>query len=201
MALVLHHHPRSRAANVVWMLEEAGVPYTLHPVDLSAGHQKSAAHRALNGMGKIPVLVDDGVAISEAAAIGLYLADRYAPGRLAPAPDDPARGPFLRWCFWSPSVMEPAAAAAAFGWAGRPGALGWGSAPEMLDTLEAGLPPGPFLLGPRFSMADCILGGTLRFLLAFKMIEARPAFRAYADRLAARPAAQRAAAVNAAAGA
>ena len=41
------------------------------------------------------------------------------------------------------------------------------------------------------------LGGTLRFMLAFKMIEPRPSFVAYAERLSARPALQRANAVNA----
>ncbi len=77
----LYHHPRSRAATVVWMLEECGVEYHLVPVDLMAGAQKSPEHLALNPMGKVPVLVDQGVAFSESAAIGVYLADRYASGR------------------------------------------------------------------------------------------------------------------------
>ena len=85
MSIVLRHHPYTRAANAVWMLEEVGVPYELAWVDFTKGEQKSPEHRALNTMGKLPVLLDDGVAISESAAIGLYLADRYAPGRLAPA--------------------------------------------------------------------------------------------------------------------
>lgn len=197
MSLVLHHHPYSRAANVVWMLEELGLPYELVWVDVQKGEQKSDAHRALNPMGKVPVLVDDGVAISETAAIGVYLADRYAPGSLAPALDDPARGLFLKWCFYSPSVIEPGCAAKAGGWQYRPGAVGWGTYEEILATLEAGLAPGPWLLGERFTMADVILGGTLRWMLGFKMIEPLPAFVAYAERLNARPASQRAQAKNA----
>jgi glutathione S-transferase len=47
-------------------------------------------------------------------------------------------------------------------------------------------------------MADVVLGGTLRFMLLFKMIEPRPAFSAYVERLASRPAHQRADARNAA---
>jgi glutathione S-transferase len=39
MAIVLHHHPFTRAANVIWMLEEVGVPYELRYVDLAAGGQ------------------------------------------------------------------------------------------------------------------------------------------------------------------
>jgi glutathione S-transferase len=46
-------------------------------------------------------------------------------------------------------------------------------------------------------MADVILGGTVRWMLQFKMLEARPAFTAYAERLNARPAAVKAAGINA----
>ena len=35
MAIVLYHHPWSRAANVVWMLEEIGIPYELRWVDIA----------------------------------------------------------------------------------------------------------------------------------------------------------------------
>jgi glutathione S-transferase len=41
-------------------------------------------------------------------------------------------------------------------------------------------------------MADVIFGGTVRYMLMFKMLDARPALTAYAERLAARPAAKRA---------
>ena len=82
MSIVLRHHPHSRAANVVWMLEELGVPYTLEWVDLQKGEQKGEGHKALNQMGKVPVLVDDGVAIAESAAIAVYLGDKYGAGRL-----------------------------------------------------------------------------------------------------------------------
>lgn len=54
-----------------------------------------------------------------------------------------------------------------------------------------------YLLGDRFTMADVIFGGTLRYLLRFKMIEASPTFTGYSERLAARPALQRADARNA----
>jgi Glutathione S-transferase, C-terminal domain len=53
-----------------------------------------------------------------------------------------------------------------------------------------------YLLGDTFSMADAIFGGTLRYMLRFKMLEVRPAFTAYAERLAARPALERAEARN-----
>ena len=198
MPIVLHHHPWSRAANVVWMLEELGVPYELEYVDLRAGQQKAPALRALNGMGKLPVLVDGETVVTETAAIGVYLADRYGLGSLAPALDDPARGPYLRWCFYAPSVIEPGCAAHAGQWAFNPGSVGWGSYEELLETLDQALATGPWLLGERFTMADVVLGGTLRWMVRFKMIEPRPAFVAYVDRLSARPAALASDARNAA---
>lgn len=198
MSIVLFHHPRSRAATVVWMLEELGLPYELRHVELSKGEQKGAEHRALNPMGKVPVLVDGDAVVTETAAIGVYLADRYALGRLAPALDDPARGTYLRWCFTAPSVVEPGCMAHAAGWQYGPGQAGWGTWDELLETLEQGIGDGPWLLGERFTMADVILGATLRWMLMFGMMDKRPSFIAYVQRLDERPACQRAAARNAA---
>ncbi len=198
MSVVLFHHPFSRAATVVWMLEEVGVPYELRYVDILAGGQKAPEIVALNAMGKLPILTDGDAVVTEVAAIGLYLADRYAAGRLAPALDDPRRGTYFRWSLFAPSVIEPGAMAKAAGWAFKEGQAGWGSHEAMLAAMEGALTGRDFLLGDTFSMADVIFGGTLRYMLQFKMIDHRPSFDAYAERLAARPALQRAEARNAA---
>lgn len=197
MAIVLYHHPYSRAGTVVWMLEEVGADYTLKWVDILAGAQKTPEFLAMNPMGKLPVLDDNGTIVTETAAIGLYLGDRYAAGRLAPALDDPARATYLRWSCFSPSVIEPAAAARPSGGEFNAGAVGWGTYEAMLAATEAAIGKGPWLLGERFTMADTILGATLRFLLMFKMVDAKPVFSDYVARLEARPAFQRSAARNA----
>lgn len=196
MTITLHHNPFSRAATVVWMLEEVGVPYDLRFVDFRSNAQKSPELLAMNPMGKLPVLEDDGTVVTEVAAIGLYLADRYALGRLAPLPSDPARGAYLRWSLFAPSVIEPGAMAKMSGWEFKPGQAGWGAYDAMVEAMESAL-KGDFILGANFSMADVIFGGTLRYMLRFKMIEARPSFVAYAERLNARPALQAAEARNA----
>lgn len=198
MSIVLYHHPYSRAANMIWALEEVGVPYTLHTVDLQKGEQKSPAHLALNPMGKLPVLTDGEAVISETSAICMYLGDRYAHGRLAPALDDPARGAWLRWCVYPSAVIEPGCAAKAGGWAYRPGAVGWGTYESIVETLESGLAGGEWLLGSRFTMADVLVGSSLRWMVRFKMIDPRPAFLAYLERLEQRPALQASDARNAA---
>lgn len=195
MPIVLYHHPFSRAAGVVWMLEELGVPYELRFVDIMQGGQKAPDLLALNTMGKIPILVDGEAVVTESAAIGLYLADRYSPGNLAPRTDDPARATYLRWSLFAPSVIVPGAMAKAANWPFKPAQAGWGDHDSMLRAME-GAVSGTYLLGERFSMADVIFGGTVRFMLRFKMLEARPALVAYTERLDARPALQRADARN-----
>jgi glutathione S-transferase len=198
MTITLYHHPFSRAAATLWTLEEIGEPYELQFVDLPKGAQKQPPVVELNPMGKVPVLVDGDVAVTENAAIALYLADRYALGRLAPRPDDPRRGTYLRWSLFAPSVIEPGLMAKAASWQFKPGQAGWGDHDAMLKTMEQALDGRDYVLGDMFSIADVIFGGTIVFMLRFGMLEAKPAFSAYAARLLARPASQRAEARNAA---
>ncbi len=198
--VTLYHHPMSRAATVVWMLEEVGLEegtgYELAFVDLKKGDQREHPYRSINPMGKLPALVDGETRVTETAAIGLYLADRYSPGSLAPALDDPARGPYLRWVLFGPSVIEPAAATQAFGWEVNGGSVGWGTWETMLASTREAIGEGPWILGDHFTMADVCFGATLRFMVGFKMLPQEPLFLEYIERLNARPAAMKAAAIN-----
>ena len=160
------------------------------------GAHKAPDVVALNPMGKLPFITDGDQVVTEAAAIALYLADRYAYGRLCPTVDDAARGTYLRWSFFAPSVIEPGTMAKAKNWDAKPVQVGWGTYETMLDAMEAAIADRRFVLGDTFSMADVVFGGTLRYMLRFDMIEKRPAFIAYSDRLAERPALQRADAKN-----
>jgi glutathione S-transferase len=196
MSITLYHHPFSRAANLIWVLEEVGVPYELRFVDILKGAQKEPDILALNPMGKVPIVTDGDLVVTEAAAISLYLADRYSLGKLAPSPDDPARAAYLRWSLFAPSVIEPAISAKASGAQFKPSQVGWGTFDSVLASMESAIAGKRYVLGDRFSMADCIFGGAVRYLLRFKLLEATPTFTAYAERLAARPAAQKGDAKN-----
>lgn len=196
--LTLFHHPFSRASGTVWALEELGLPYELRYVDLLKGGHKAPDIVALNPMGKLPILTDGDIVVTENAAICLYLADRYGLGTLAPRFDDPARATYLRWALFAPSVIEPGTLANVSKWEFKPSSAGWGDYAAMLTAIETALDGRTYLLGDTFSMADVIFGGTLRFMLQFQMLEPRPLFTAYAERLGQRPALQRADARNAA---
>lgn len=181
----------------MWTLEEVGEPYELKFVDIMKGEHKTGEVLALNPMGKIPVLVDGDAVVTEAAAIALYLADRYASGRLAPPLDDPRRGTYLRWTLFAPSVIEPGSMAKAAGWPFKPGQAGWGDHEAMMKAIDSAVSGRQFLLGDMFSIADVVFGGTLRYMVRFKMIAPSPAVAEYIARLDARPALQRADARNA----
>ncbi|MBS0465746.1 MAG: glutathione S-transferase family protein [Proteobacteria bacterium] len=196
MSITLYYHPYSRASGTLWALEEAGVAYTLKVLDLMKGEHKGPELLALNPMGKLPTLVDGDVVVTEAAAIALYLADRYAPGSLAPALDTPQRGTYLRWSFFAPGVIEPAVMAKMGNWKVNEGSAGWGSHGSMLAAAHSAIAGKRFVLGEDFSMADVVFGGTLRYMLDFKLLEPAADFLDYVERLNERPAYQRAAARN-----
>ena len=102
----LHYAPDNASLCVRLTLEELGVPYDTVLVDRSQSAQRDPAYLALNPNGLIPVLeTPDGV-MFETGAILLWLADRH--GALAPDPQSPARGDFLKWLFWVSNTLHPA---------------------------------------------------------------------------------------------
>jgi len=188
---------RTRASRVVWMLEELGVAYDREVVDLhDPGARENAEFRLASPLGKVPALDDDGVRIADSAAICLYLADRYGGGKLAPGLDAPQRGRYLYWMFFSPSTMEPAMAEKMGGWKTNPGAYGWGDFDRMIAALESGVEAGPWVLGETFSAADVMVGSTAAFMRMFKILPANGSIDAYVDRCLARPAYQKALALD-----
>ena len=54
----LYWHPRSRATRCIWALEEAGVPYDLELVDISAPKRGNQNFAKASPLGKVPALED-----------------------------------------------------------------------------------------------------------------------------------------------
>ncbi len=82
------------------LLEELDVPFRLVPIDVKNNQHKTLQYLALNPFGKIPLLIDNELKISETAAICLYLADRHPEKNFAPIPASYARAPFYKWLFF-----------------------------------------------------------------------------------------------------
>jgi len=95
--VTLHYAPHSRASCTLALLEVLRADYDLHVLDLHRGEQREAAHLAVNPLGKVPAIRHGDAVVTEQGAIFLHLADLYADRGLAPALDDPLRGPYLRW--------------------------------------------------------------------------------------------------------
>src|SRR4051794_7578347 len=192
--LVLYHAAPSRSSIVHWMLEEIGEPYDIHLLSLKREENRQPAYLGVNPMGKVPALKHGDAIITEAAAICLYLADAFPNAGLGVPIGDPRRGPFLKWLFFGPSVIEPAMMDRAFKRAEEAprAALGYGDYDTVMDVVAKAVETGAYILGDRFTAADVVIGSGLRWGMMFKLIPERPEFLAYADRLTQRPALQRA---------
>ena len=196
----LYWSPNTRSTRALWLMEEAGLPYERVKLDLAAGEHKRPEFLAVNPMGKVPALENGAAKVAESAALCAYVADLAPASGLAPPIGDPDRGRFLHWLFFSAGCIEPAYMQKAMGWTiDRPSLAGWGGYEAVMDVLDEALSTGPWLLGDRFTAADVMVGTDLHFgVRLFKFVESRPNFEAYIDRCEARPAFQRAAAINAA---
>jgi glutathione S-transferase len=188
--LTLYHAPRSRSSRFLWLLEELGAPYEVVKVEIRRTDGSGASDpRNPNPEKKVPTLVHDGVLVIESAAIALYLTDLFPDAGVGPRIGDRQRGPYLGWLAYYAGVLEPVLVAKVTGLGEKdPGHEAAYAA--MARRLESALSPGPFLLGERFSAADVLVASAFQF--APHLMPQGPVFDAYVERIAARPALQRA---------
>jgi GSH-dependent disulfide-bond oxidoreductase len=96
--------PNGRKASV--MLEEVGLPYTMHKIDISKGEQFNPEFIAINPNSKIPAIVDRDANLSvfESGAILIYLAEKT--GKLLPT-EPKARYAVLQWLMFQMGGVGP----------------------------------------------------------------------------------------------
>jgi glutathione S-transferase len=196
--ITIHNFARgARGLRLFWICEEMGLPYRRVTVPFPA----SPAYRALHPLAQVPFLEDEGgVAISESVAIALYLAHRYGPTPLLPAPSDPRYPDVLRWVVFSEATLGGALnplMAAHFG-APDQDKRNWSviqieaKLDEALGFLVASLGDRSFLVGSDLTLADICVGtalGMWKGALGKTLPEPLAAWR---GKLAAREAYQRA---------
>ncbi len=88
-------------------LEEMGLPYNVHALDLSALEQKQPEYLAINPNGRIPAIIDkdnDDFVVFESGAILLYLAEKT--GKFLPA-DPKARSKVIQWLMFQMGGVGP----------------------------------------------------------------------------------------------
>ena len=193
----LYWSPHTRSIRVLWLLEEIGCIYKRVLVDIRQGDQKRPGFEAINPLRKVPALEDDGVHVAESGAICAYLADKFAGAGLAPRVDDPLRGPYQQWMYFAAGNMEPAFFQAAMNLEVPEMQAGWGSFDRCIGAIENAVSQQNWLLGERFSAADVMMATSLYYgMKIMNIVPERPAFLAYLSRAAARPAFQRAQAID-----
>ena len=84
MKMKLYEFGPTRSIRVRWTLQELGADFEPIRVNLAAGEQGRPEFLKINPAGKIPVLVDGDLVLTESVAIVLYLAEKYSDRGLLP---------------------------------------------------------------------------------------------------------------------
>ena len=196
------------------MLEETGLPYEAHRVDITKGDNATPEFLSLNPNGKIPAILDPNgpggapIALFESGAILLYLADKT--GQFIPA-NTAQRQETIQWLFFQMAAIGPM-----FGQVGyfnkfagraiedkRPLQRYVTEARRLLGVLDGRLDGRRWIMGDDFTIADIATIGWVRNLITF--YEARELVdyerfvhvTAWLDQALARPAVQRGLAIPA----
>lgn len=164
----LYHFPYSQhARRVVSLLEAAGLPYTLHHVDMAHGEHMSPAYLAINPNHQIPTLVDGDLKLHESNAILRYLCHKHGLADWYPA-DLKRRALTDQWLDWnqcrlSPAVIDIVRNKVFLREKGDKEAIARGEIRlrELGPILEQGLRPTDFLGGATPTIADLSVASNL----------------------------------------
>lgn len=183
----------SRITRVLWMLEELGEPYALLPVK-----PNSPEARALNPTGRMPILLDGDLVLTDSAAICLYLGEKSADRGMAAA-SLAERAAMDGWMHFIQSELEapmwnklkhrlllpPELRVDVGAW------VAWEFARDVA-ALSKRLGDNDFALGGRFTAVDVVLGHVLQWAKSAKFEPFPENVSAYAERVWSRPALARA---------
>ena len=198
--LKLHFAPNSRAGRIVWLLEELELPYELNRMDFSPKDLKSDEHRARHPLGRVPVLEDGDVSIYESGAIVEYVLERHKNGGLKPAVDAPEYPAYLQWFHYCEGMVMPPVNTIVVQTVLLPPerrdetalAQAQRLLTRSLEPVDAALAGKDYLIGD-FSAADIMLGHACFMSNRLGCVpEEMTNLKAYVERIAARPAFQKA---------
>ncbi|MEM7684419.1 MAG: glutathione S-transferase family protein [Paracoccaceae bacterium] len=101
----LYFAQNSRAVRTAWLLEELGLDYELERFKLGDKAMRDPEYLAKNPNGRVPVLEDGDVRITESTAIAQYLVGRYGNGRFAPPVESPEFPVYLQWLHYAEGMI------------------------------------------------------------------------------------------------
>ncbi|QYE37132.1 HTH domain-containing protein (plasmid) [Polymorphobacter sp. PAMC 29334] len=199
----LYHGEHTRSLRVRWVLEEMGLPYKLAPV-LFPPRTRQPGFLLENPLGSLPLLIDGAVRMTESMAICEFLAAKYGPTTLMVDPKEPGFADYRQFCwFGEAGLMPPVGVFLVYIMMtppnDRPGKVIDNARATFARRLEAVvqvLRRSDYMAAERFTLADVSVGYALE--LADRLGEGTTypiKVAAYLERLASRPAHQRAAAL------
>jgi len=182
----------TRDLRVLWALEEMQLPFEIVGMDHPAHDLNAESYRALSPFEQIPSIDDDGLKLSESAAILVYLAKKS--GRLLPT-DRAAEAQVTRWCFAAMNSVEPPLLAlmvldwTADGSCGKHRAFLVNWLNLRFGHLERWLAGREWIATDSFTIADILMAHVLSSGIKDEtLIAPHPGVIAYRDRCLARPA-------------
>jgi glutathione S-transferase len=184
----------TRTIRALWALRELDVDFELVTVDLTKGEHRQPAFLAINPAGKVPVLVDGDLVLTESVAIVLYLAEKYREKGLLPT-DLPARAEVYRWLLFTATELEQPLWRIARHTSIYPKEKRLaGEVPiarqdflDMAAVMERHLEARLVLVGDHVTVADFVAAYTLDWANEIKLLETLPRLRAYMEEMYARP--------------
>lgn len=189
MGLKLYSNAQSRGLVIEWLLIELGAEF--EKIELAYHTEmKSESYLKINPFGKVPTLVDGDMVIYEMPAICAYLADKFFDQGLAPALDDPKRGLYFRWLFFTAGPWDAATTDRALKVEitdEQKMHIGYGNFQDTYTALIQGLQQAqPYLCGEQFTVADVFVGSMLFWQLKMAEIESHPAIEKYLNSIKSR---------------
>jgi GST-like protein len=174
----LYSLPTPNGVKVSIALEELGLAYEPHLIDIGANETWTPEYLSLNPNGKIPAIIDPNgpggkpIGLFESGAILVYLADKT--DRLMPS-DPAARYEALQWIFFQMAAVGPMFGQLGFfhRFAGReyedkrPRDRYAAETKRLLRVLENRLTTRTWMMGDNYSMVDIALLGWIRNLIGF----------------------------------
>ncbi len=190
----LYEFGPSRSIRVRWTLQELGADFETVNVSLIKGEHRSPEFLKINPAGKLPVLVDGDLVLTESIAIVLYLAEKYADKGLIPV-DLAHRAQFYRWLLFATTELEQPLWRIALHTMlypvdkRLPGevALAREDFRKMAQVAEAHMKGRRFVVGETVTVGDFVLAYTLDWAKEVKLLDGLPRLDAYMEEMYARP--------------
>jgi glutathione S-transferase len=190
----LYEFAPTRSIRARWILQELGIDFEAVSVDLPSRQHCGAEFLELNPAGKVPVLVDGDLVLSESVAIVLYLAEKHPKGGFIPA-DPQLRAETYRWILFTVTELEQplwriSKHTAIFPEEQRiPAdvALARREFLPMAAVLENHMKGRAYVVGDSVTAADFIVAYTLDWANLDQLLGECPNLRSYLERMYARP--------------